>query len=312
MRIVFMGTPEFAVPSLTALLENGFDVVCVVTQPDRPKGRGHAVVCSPVKSAAERFGIPVFQPEKIRLAENVAYLRSLKPDLMITAAFGQILSQEVLDSAALGTINVHASLLPAYRGAAPVNWAIVNGEAVGGVTLMYTDAGIDTGDMIESESCSLVGKTADEALEELSHIGAGLLVRVLKNGLENAPRIRQDASKASYYPVIKKEMAAVDWSKPAICIERFVRGMYSKPGAYTFYHGAVVKLAATTLTGRRSDEAPGTIAWADEKEGLGVACGDGACLSIEKFTFPGTKPMTAKEYLRGRKLPVGDVLGTQA
>ena len=226
MRIVFMGTPDFAVPSLIALCESGYDVVGVFTQPDRPKGRGNKMMASPVKQEAVKRGIPVFQPLKIR-KDGVEDLRSLAPDLCVTAAFGQILSQEILDIPVLGTINVHASLLPRHRGSAPIAWGILGGDREAGVTTMFTDRGIDTGDMllkraVEIQPC----ETCGELTERISHVGAETLIETLKQ-LEagTLKRIPQDESQMTYDPMLKKEMGIVDWTADAAKIVCQIHGL---------------------------------------------------------------------------------------
>ena len=217
-RVVFMGTPEFAVPSLQALCDAGFDVVGVVTQPDRPAGRGKKLTACPVKQRALALGLPVYQFEKIRLPEGVACLKALAPDVAITAAFGQILTQELLDIPVHGTVNVHASLLPAHRGSAPINWAILDGETEAGVTLMRTDAGIDTGDMLRS-AATPIGEleTAGELTARLSELGAKLLAETLPDYLAGkVTPVKQDPELASYQPMLKKEMGEIDWSRPPL------------------------------------------------------------------------------------------------
>ena len=235
MRIVFMGTPEFAVPSLRALLDNGFEVVGAITQPDRPAGRGHKLTPCPVKLLAQERGVPVYQFERIKNQEGVDCLRALKPDLVVTAAFGQLLSREILEIPQYGTVNVHASLLPQYRGSAPINWCILEGETEAGVTTMLTDAGMDTGDMLLKASTPIGElETAGELTQRLSELGAQLLIDTLKvypNGdLKPTP---QDAAEASYQPMLTREMGRIDWTKSAEEIARQVRGLNPWPCAYT-------------------------------------------------------------------------------
>ncbi len=309
MRIVFMGTPQFAVPSFEALIGRGYQVVGAFTQPDRPAGRGHQLASCPVKAAAARAGVPVFQFQKIRSDEGVEALTSLSPDLCVTAAFGQILSQKVLDIPALGTVNVHASLLPAYRGAAPVNWCLIEGETVTGVTTMMTDKGIDTGDILLQRQAPVAPEeTAGELLARLSVIGAELLLETLEK-LEagTCPRTKQDEARASYFPMLKKEMGRIDFHQSAERIANLVRGLNPWPGAYALLPEGQLKVhkvrpAAAERTGR-----PGEILEAGAKKGLVVACGDGA-IEILEMQAPNAKPMTAKAYLAGKRLPAGDVL----
>ena len=308
MRVVFMGTPEFAVPSLRALLDAGYDVVGAFAQPDRPVGRGHKLAACPVKRLALERGVPVYQFERIRGEEGLACLRALAPDIVVTAAFGQILSQALLDVPKMGTVNVHASLLPAYRGAAPINWCILNGETKTGVTTMLTDAGVDTGDMLlqrETEIGAL--ETAAELSARLSQLGAELLVETLKGYVagEIAP-IRQDERLASRQPMLKKEMGRIDWTKSAGQIACQVRGLDPWPSAYTDYAGGALKIyRARPVEG--AGEA-GTVLRASAKEGLFVACGDGV-LEILEMQAPGGKRMNARAYLAGKKIEPGTKFG---
>ena len=214
MRIVFMGTPEFAVPSLRALLDNGYEVVGAITQPDRPAGRGHKLTPCPVKLLAQERGVPVYQFERIKAQEGVDCLRALRPELVVTAAFGQLLSREILEIPQYGTVNVHASLLPKYRGSAPINWCILNGEKVAGVTTMLTDIGMDTGDMLLKAQTDIGElETAGELTQRLSEIGAKLLIDTLRfyphGGLKS---VRQNEAEASYQPMLTRELGKIDWS----------------------------------------------------------------------------------------------------
>ena len=238
MRIVFMGTPEFGVPSLEALVRAGYDVVGVITQPDKPKGRGNKLQMSPVKEAALRHGLPVLQPVRIRL-DGVEELRALKPDLCVTAAFGQILSQEILDIPRIGTVNVHSSLLPKYRGSAPVNWAIIQGETHTGVTTMMTDKGLDTGDILLTREMDILpGETAEELTKRMAPVGAELLLETIRR-LEagDCPRTPQNHAEMTYFPMLKKEMGDIDWGLSAREICCRVRGLTPWPGAYTAMDG---------------------------------------------------------------------------
>lgn len=306
MRIVFMGTPEFAVPSLVALCEAGYEVVGVFTQPDRPKGRGNKMVASPVKQEAVKRGIPVFQPLRIR-KDGVEDLRALAPDLCVTAAFGQILSQEVLDIPRLGTINVHASLLPRHRGSAPIAWGILQGDEEAGVTTMFTDKGIDTGDMllrraVRIQPCEACG----ELTERLSNIGAEVLIDTLKE-LEagTLKRIPQDEAAMTYDPMLKKEMGVVNWACSAKQIVCLIHGLNPWPSASTAIEGGRLKLLKAEVA--EGSGAPGEILVADPKQGLVVAAGEGA-VRILTLQAPGGKPMNSKDYLRGHPMQVGTVL----
>ena len=305
-----MGTPEFAVPSLEALLGAGYEVVAAVTQPDRPVGRKGTLTPPPVKVCAQAHGVPVLQFERIRRREGRQALSVLAPDLFVTAAFGQILSQKVLDIPRLGTINVHASLLPAYRGSAPINWCLLRGEARTGVTTMMTDAGIDTGDMLLREETDILPEeTAEELSARLSKIGAETLLRTLR-ALEAGTLVRtpQDESAASYYPMLDKELGRMDFSRPARELHNQVRGLYPWPGAFAETPSGVLKIWSARAHEEDSGLAPGTVARADAKGGLFVACGKGT-LEILELQAPGSKRMNARDYLRGKPMRQGAPLG---
>ncbi len=306
MRIVFMGTPEFAVPSLRALCDNGYEVVGVFTQPDRPKGRGNKVIASPVKQLAVEKGIPVFQPVRIR-KDGVEDLKSLAPDLCVTAAFGQILSQEILDIPRIGTVNVHASLLPKHRGSAPINWAILQGDETVGVTTMMTDKGIDTGDMLlKAETPAIPGETAGELTLRMAELGAELLIDTLK-AMENGTlqRIPQDHENMTYDPMLTKEMGVIDWTAPAKDIVNRIHGLNPWPGCSTAAEGGRLKLLRAEMAPGAGQ--PGEILAADPKQGLIIAAGEGA-VAITQLQAPGGKPMSSKDYLRGHPMMVGAVL----
>ncbi len=309
MRVVFMGTPDFAVPSFKALVTRGYQVVGAFTQPDRPAGRGHKLAACPVKAEALAAGVPVFQFEKIRSEEGVAQLQALAPDVCVTAAFGQILSQKVLDIPRIGTVNVHASLLPAYRGPAPINWVIARGETMTGVTTMMTDRGIDTGDiLLQRETPILPEETAGALTERLAEIGAALLIETLeKIEAGTCPRIPQDAEKASYFPMLKREMGLIDFSVSAARVENHVRGFSPWPGAYAYMPEGTLKIHRARAVPLSGSARPGEIVEASAKKGLLIACGDGAIEVIE-MQAPNAKAMTAKAYLAGKSLPVGGVL----
>ena len=308
MRIVFMGTPEFAVPSLKALLDAGYGVVGVFTQPDRPVGRGHKLAACPVKKLAVERGVPVYQFERLRNEEGLACLRALAPDIVVTAAFGQILSQALLDVPKMGTVNVHASLLPAYRGAAPINWCILNGETRTGVTTMLTDAGVDTGAMLLRRETDIGEvETAAELSARLSQLGAELLIETLKGYIagEIAPT-PQDERLASRQPMLKKEMGLIDWTRSAKEIACQARGLDPWPSAYTDYAGGTLKIyRARPAVGEGE---PGTVLRSSAKEGLFVACGEGA-LEVLEMQAPGGKRMSARAYLAGKKIEPGTRFG---
>lgn len=303
MRIVFMGTPEFAVPVLKVLCESGHEIVGVFTQPDRPKGRGNKTVPSPVKTEAVRQGIPVFQPTRIR-KDGIEDLKNLKPDLCVTAAFGQILSQEILDIPPLGNINVHASLLPKHRGSAPIAWAIMQGDKTAGVTTMMMDKGIDTGDMLLNASVEILeGETCGELTARLSEVGAELLKKTLKQ-LEDGvlKRIPQDESQMTYDPMLKKEMSILKWDRDAVLAAGTINGLNPWPGVTVpFGDGRMKLLRAIVCEG---NGIPGSVLTADRKSGLTVACGKGA-IRILQVQLPGGKPMRAEDLLLGHPVETG-------
>ena len=308
MRVVFMGTPEFAVPSLKALLDAGYGVVGVFTQPDRPVGRGHKLAACPVKKLAVERGVPVYQFERLRNEEGLACLRALAPDIVVTAAFGQILSQALLDVPKMGTVNVHASLLPAYRGAAPINWCILNGETKTGVTTMLTDAGVDTGAMLLRRETDIGEvETAAELSVRLSQLGAELLIETLKGYIagEIAPT-PQDERLASRQPMLKKEMGVIDWTRSAKEIACQARGLDPWPSAYTDCLGGTLKIYRACPVEGEGD--PGTVLRSSAKEGLFVACGEGA-LEVLEMQAPGGKRMSARAYLAGKKIEPGTRFG---
>lgn len=301
MRIVFLGTPEFGVPSLEALIREGHEVVAVFTQPDRPKGRGKKLECCPVKVCAMQHEIPVYQPLKIRL-ESVDDLKALAPDVCVTAAFGQILSQEILDIPRIGTVNVHSSLLPEYRGSSPINWAIICGEEKTGVTTMMTDKGMDTGDiLLQREVEILPGETAGELTIRLANIGAELLVETLRQ-LEagTCPRKPQDHEKSSYYPMLKKEMGLIDWKMSAAEIICRVRGLSPWPGTYTYINGEMLKIWQGTEEATAEGKS-GDILEADGKKGLLIKAGQNA-VRVQELQAQGGKRMKAADYLRGHPI----------
>lgn len=306
MRIVFMGTPEFAVPSLEKLIEMGYEVAGVFTQPDRPKGRGNRLTPPPVKVCAQEHGIPVFQPEKIR-RDGVEALRQLAPELCVTAAFGQILSQEILDIPPLGSINVHASLLPRHRGSAPIAYAIWQGDRTGGVTTMWMDRGIDTGDMLlQAETEIGETETCGELTERLSRIGADLLGETLRK-LEDGSlrRIPQEESRMTYDPMLTREMGTVDFAKPAWQVRGQINGLNPWPCAGVAFRGERIRLLRACQA--EGSGAPGTVLTADPRSGLILACGEGA-VRVMELQAPGGKKMRAEDYLRGHGIPVGTVL----
>ena len=305
-----MGTPDFAVPSLRALLDAGYDVVGVFCQPDRPKGRGHKLAACPVKEVAIKHDIPVFQPERIKRPEGVEMLRSLEPDLCVTAAFGQLLSQEILDIPKLGTINVHSSLLPKHRGSAPINWSIIKGDQVTGVTTMFTDKGMDTGDILLMRETPIGEReTAGELSDRLAEMGAQLLIETLR-ALEagTLTRIPQDHDAATYEPKMDKELGRIDWTKTAREIDCLVRGTTPWPGAFTTVADQTIKVFELEVRAGAASAQPGEIVAADAKQGLVVSCGDHD-VELKQIQMPGAKRMNAKDYLRGHTMDTGVCLG---
>jgi len=309
-----MGTPEFAVPSLKALIDDGrYDIVGVVTQPDRPAGRGNRLTVCPVKRLALERGLPVYQFERLKNPEGVARLKALAPDVVITAAFGQLLTRELLEIPPMGTLNVHASLLPKHRGSAPINWCILMGERQTGVTIMKTDVGLDTGDMLRHVATPIGDlETAGELTERLSALGAALLSETLPEYL--AGRIRpvpQDPDQAGYEPMLNKAMGEIDWGRPADQIACQVRGLNPWPCACTDMVGGRLKLYLARAVETDSEAPAGTVIVSSPKAGLVVRCGEGA-LEVLELQAPGGKRMAAKAYLAGKKIEVGTALGRTA
>lgn len=311
MKIVFMGTPDFAVGALRALFEAGHEIVLCVTQPDKPKGRGKEMAFSPVKTEALRLGIPVYQPVKIREPQAIEELKKYPADVFIVAAFGQILTADVLNMPKYGCINIHASLLPKYRGAAPIQWVILNGEKEAGVTIMQMDEGLDTGDMLLSDRIELsADETGDSLHDKLADMGARLIVEALeklkKGELKAVP---QPDGPLFYAKMLKKEMGLLDFTKSAAELERTVRGLYSWPGAYTYCKGKVLKVikAGSALDGAINNAAPGTVVKVT-KEAIYVQCADGL-LRIDEVKPEAKKAMSVHDFLLGNKIEVGEVLG---
>jgi methionyl-tRNA formyltransferase len=302
MRLVFMGTPGFSVPSLKALISRGDEIAAVVTQPDRERGRGHKVLPSPVKVIAEQHGIPVLQFQRVRSSEGVEAIRDIAPDMIVTAAFGQILSKEILDIPPKGCLNVHASLLPKYRGAAPIQWAIIRGETQTGVTIMVMNEGLDTGDIISSVAVPIgEDMTGGQLYDTLALAGAELLVRTLddsENG--NAKRTPQSEAWASYYPPISREMGCIDWMKPAREIRNLIRALNPVPGAYAHICGKTIKIWAAEP--EEGNGEPGAFDCADTKRGLVVGTGEGM-LRITEMQAQSGKRMRPEAYLCGCTMP---------
>lgn len=309
MNIVFMGTPEFAVPCLAALLDNGYNPGLVVTQPDKPRGRGQRMSIPPVKEYALGRSIKVLQPEKIKNNEEfLAELAGYAPDLAVVVAYGKILPPSVLEIPKFGCINVHASLLPKYRGAAPIQWAVINGEKKTGITTMLMDEGMDTGDMILREELPIGDdETAGALHDRLSLLGAETLIKTLKL-IESGffPREKQDSSQATYAPMIDKGLGEVNWRDDADKIRNLIRGLTPWPGAYTFLNGERIKLWTARLAEGTGSEA-GVVKNID-KEGLLVGTGKGY-IRISELQPESGRRMTADEYVRGHDIKIGQILG---
>jgi methionyl-tRNA formyltransferase len=309
MRLIFLGTPAFAVPTLEAVAQ-AHEVILVVTQPDRPKGRGQELAASQVKLAATRLGLPVYQPERIRRPEAQAQLASLKPEIMVVVGYGQIIPQSVIDLAPRGIVNVHASLLPKYRGAAPIQWAIVNGETRTGVTTMQINAGLDTGDILLMRETGIgPEETAVELSTRLAAMGAELLIETLDGLASGAiePR-KQDDSQASLAPILKKEDGVIRWAEPASTIHNRVRGLLPWPGAYTHFRGQRLHVWCARISGDRAALPPGRVALGP---GFRVACGDGTVLELIEVQLEGRKRMGGDAFANGQRLSENDILGEQ-
>ena len=321
MRIVFMGTPDFSVPALKALVEAGHQVIAVVTQPDKPKGRGKEVQMTPVKIQAMEYGIPVYQPAKVREASFVEVLKGLEADVYVVIAFGQILPKAVLELPKYGCINIHASLLPKYRGAAPIQWCVIDGERETGITTMMMDVGLDTGDMLEKTVIPIEEKETGGSLhDKLSMAGGDLILSTLKK-LEEGTLVRtpQTDEGTCYAKMLTKSLGDIDWNQGAVSIERLIRGLNPWPSAYTMWNGKTIKIwAADVIAGREAADflsesgvpaetgtAPGTVVCSD-KRGLVVSTG-GGLLSIRELQMEGKKRMDTPAFLRGYPIPAGDV-----
>lgn len=309
LKIVFMGTPDFAVPPLQALHDGGHEVLAVVTQPDRPKGRGRKLTPPPVKRTALSYGYPVLQPETVRTDLFHRQMTELAPDLYVVVAFGQILPQSLLNIPTGGAINVHASLLPRYRGAAPIQWAIINGDLETGVTTMMMDKGMDTGDMLLTEKTAIgTDETATDLHDRLSDMGAGALLETLgKLQAGSLQRSPQDHDEATYAPMLKKKDGEIDWSMPAQRIECLIRGMTPWPGAYTFSDGMRLKIFKACVLERDISVPPGTILECFPGE-LRVATGQSA-LSVQEIQGASGKRLPIDDFLCGCRLPDGTCLG---
>lgn len=308
MKIVFMGTPDFAVGALKALREAGHEIALVVTQPDKPKGRGKEISKSAVKLYAEEWNIPTFQPVKIRLPESIEELKKVGADVFVVAAFGQILTKEVLDIPKYGCINIHASLLPMYRGAAPIQWVIINGEKKAGVTIMQMDEGLDTGDMLLTGEIPLADdETADSLHDKLMNLGGDLIVEALKKLEEGSlTATPQPEGPLFYAKMLSKEMGNLDFTKDAEELERLIRALNSWPGAYTFLQGKQIKILMGRVCETESTGNPGEVI-AVTKEEIILQCGKGS-LAITRVKPQAKKEMSVHDFLLGNKITAGEMV----
>ena len=305
MRIVFMGTPDFASASLKKLIDEKFDVVGVFTQPDKPKGRGMELCASPVKELALENNLPVFQPAKMRDGTALAQIKALEPDILVVVAYGRILPDDILAVPKYGAINVHGSLLPKYRGAAPIQWAVLNGDKITGVTTMYLASEMDTGDIIYTAETEIGEyETSGELFDRLKDMGAELLVKTLRDiDAGTAPRAPQDHSKASYVTMLDKSICPIDWNKTPREVLKHIYGLQPWPVATMELEGKTVRVFAAKYTDGKTEKVPGAVVSTD-KGGLEIACADGETLLITELQAPGKKRMGAEDYLRGHQIKV--------
>lgn len=309
MRIIFMGTPDFSVPCLEALINSEYEVVGVFTQPDKPKGRGYELAPPPVKVCAVKNSIPVFQPKSMRDGEALEIIKSLNADLIIVVAFGKILPKEILESVKYGCINIHASLLPKLRGAAPIQWSILNGDTETGVTSMQMDIGLDTGDMLLKETIKIDDEmNAGELFDKLSELGAKVLIDTIKcveNGTLNP--VKQDDSQSTYASILTKELCPIDFNKSARDVHNHIRGLSPWPVATTKINGKNLKIHKSKILNEEFSGVCGEIV--DNNNRLVVCCGDGNCIEILELQAEGKKRTDSASYLRGNKIELGTILG---
>lgn len=304
MRIMFMGTPDIAAESLRALIADGLKPVCVVTQPDKPKGRGYKLVPPDVKVAALEKDIPVYQPENLKNSELMPVLEEYKPDLIAVVAYGKILPPYILNYPKYGCINMHASLLPKYRGAAPVQWSVINGDEYAGVTTMKMDEGLDTGDMLLSEKLEIGEyETSEQLFERISKLGARVLCETINN-IQNITPVPQNDAEHTYAPMLSKDLARVDWAKDMKTISKLICGMNSWPYAFSEYNGETVKIIEAYKCNESVCGNPGEVIRHEKGKGLLVACGDGG-IWLKRIQFPGGKKMDIDDYLLGHKIENG-------
>ena len=303
MRIVFMGTPDFAAASLQKLIDEGFDVVGVFTKPDKPKGRGMELSFSPVKELALRAGLPVYQPEKMRDGTALAILRELRPDILVVVAYGRILPDDMLALPRCGAVNVHGSLLPKYRGAAPIQWAVLNGDTVTGVSTMFLASEMDAGDIIYTDETEIGEfETAGELFDRLMDMGAKLLVKTLR-AIEDgsAPRTPQDHTQATYVKMLDKSISPIDWNKRPREIVKHIYGLQPWPVATMELEGKTFRVFGAAYTENRTEKTPGSVVSAGDA-GIEIACADGQTLLVTELQAPGKKRMRAGDFLRGHRI----------
>ena len=303
MRVVFMGTPDFAAASLKKLIEEDYEIAGVFTQPDKPKGRGMEMAFSPVKEVAIAHNLPVFQPEKMRDGTALGIVKELNPDILVVVAYGRILPDDILAVPKYGAVNVHGSLLPKYRGAAPIQWAVLNGDTVTGVTTMYLAHDMDAGDIIYTAGTEIGEfETAGELFDRLMDMGAELLVKTLRDiEAGTAPRTPQDHSRATYVKMLDKSICPIDWNKSPREIVKHIYGLQPWPVATMELDGKSFRVFAADYTEQKTDKAPGGVVRADDK-GIVIACADGQCLRITELQAPGKKRMSAADFLRGHRI----------
>ena len=307
MRIVFMGTPDFAAGSLKKLIDEKFEIAAVFTQPDKPRNRGMQLSFSPVKELALQFDIPVYQPVTVRDGETADIIRALAPDILVVVAYGKILPDDVLSIAKYGAINVHASLLPKYRGSAPIQWAVLNGDKTTGVSTMYLASEMDTGDIIYSEETEIGEfETSGELFDRLMVLGADVLVKTLRDiEAGTAPRIPQEHDKASYVKMLDKSICPIDWSKSPREVIKWIYGLQPWPVATMNIENATFKVYSAEYTDNSTEKSPGTIVYAGKK-GIEIACGNGQTIMVTELQAPGKKRMKAADYLLGHPIKIED------
>lgn len=304
--VVFMGTPDFAVPALVALIESDeYDVKLVVSQPDKPQGRKQILTPSPVKQIALQYGLNIYQPDSLKGDEAFSVINDISPDFIVVSAFGKILPQRILDIPKFGCINLHGSLLPSYRGAAPIQWSVINGDKLTGVTTMLMDAGLDTGDILyTSEKIISEDETAGEVFDALAALCPELLIKTLKAVEDGSVTpVKQDSSEASYVSVLTKEMALINWNEAADTIHNKIRGMNPWPVARTYMDGKIFKIFKSFVSSEKLNEAPGTVCVKDDI--ILVSCGKSTVLQLAEIQLEGSKRMSSSDFLRGRTFPKG-------